>query len=350
MIKTSLVNSAHPPGSPPQDQSNFLFRVYIPELEPAPAPKSFCDPVLVAYKEIPADKGVTSPNKIKEGDVVRVRYGDPSNLAEPKIIEIVETGMTWNIAPDNNTSRTRRNSGRTATTVVAPPPSPTTPVTEPPTDTSPQPPPSSMTAAFIGVPRPTTHGAPQLGPPGGPGWDYAIDPRPYGSPIQEGMLTFPSPPADWNGLDVQIFSEGASNIPILTIADGTIVYAPQLASPTHGYYIIIEYADVINGGNMYVRYANLVEARQVSEMNQEVAKGDIVGYAYSSATWADSSFLFNIYKHSNRGEGTLRDPMSPIGYYPIGSFVGGSAHTAGKSYVFEDMIDPVTGELRTTSP
>jgi hypothetical protein len=109
LINTSLLPKPQPGGSRPRSTSNWLYRVYIPELEPLPAPKSYSDPVLLAYKEIPIDLAMAGTNlKLNEGDVVRVRYQDANNLFGPKIIKkVMEATPEWDIQPVGDVQRQR---------------------------------------------------------------------------------------------------------------------------------------------------------------------------------------------------------------------------------------------------
>jgi len=112
LINTSLLPKPEPEGSPPRGTKNMLYRVYIPELEPLPAPKSYSDPVLLAYKEIPIDIETAPANlQLIEGDVVKVRYQDANNLFGPKIIKKV-SGATpeWDIQPVGDVQRQRSQS------------------------------------------------------------------------------------------------------------------------------------------------------------------------------------------------------------------------------------------------
>ena len=117
LINTSLLPKPQPGGSRPRSTSNWLYRVYIPELEPLPAPKSYSDPVLLAYKEIPIDLAMAGTNlKLNEGDVVRVRYQDANNLFGPKIIKkVMEATPEWEVQPVGNAPRLRVQPSREST-------------------------------------------------------------------------------------------------------------------------------------------------------------------------------------------------------------------------------------------
>jgi len=104
---------------------NFLYRVYIPEIEPLPAPESYDDPVLMAYKEYPVDI-VGHPNIVlNNGDLVRVSFQDASNLASGKIVRklnalnstvVWESKKTPPPPPAGTSTTTSTTTGGTTTT------------------------------------------------------------------------------------------------------------------------------------------------------------------------------------------------------------------------------------------
>ncbi len=71
--------------------ANYLYKVYIPELEPLPAPESYNDPVIGLYADVSIAKGLLVP----EGDIslngalVEVTYQDAETLSGPKITRII---------------------------------------------------------------------------------------------------------------------------------------------------------------------------------------------------------------------------------------------------------------------
>ena len=71
--------------------TNYLYKVYIPELEPLPAPESYNDPVIGLYADVSIAKGLLVP----EGDIslngalVEVTYQDAETLSGPKITRII---------------------------------------------------------------------------------------------------------------------------------------------------------------------------------------------------------------------------------------------------------------------
>ncbi len=75
---------------------NFLYKVYIPELEPLPAPESYQDPVIGLYADVSIAKGLlmsagdeAPPAYLQPGALVEVTYEDVENLSGPKIVRII---------------------------------------------------------------------------------------------------------------------------------------------------------------------------------------------------------------------------------------------------------------------
>ena len=64
-----------------------IYKVYVPELEPRPAPKSFTDPVLHTYPDIMAASGRADLNGLPLGAIVQVTYEDPNRLYNPQIVD-----------------------------------------------------------------------------------------------------------------------------------------------------------------------------------------------------------------------------------------------------------------------
>ena len=73
-----------------RDYPNYAYKVYIPEVEPRPAPKSDRDPVLITYPDVYSD--VDNPEEgsvsIPGGTLVAVKYEDVENLFNPRIVRI----------------------------------------------------------------------------------------------------------------------------------------------------------------------------------------------------------------------------------------------------------------------
>ena len=64
-----------------------IYKVYIPELEPRPAPKSFTDPVLHTYPDVMATAGRADLNGLPLGAIVQVSFEDPNRLYNPQIVD-----------------------------------------------------------------------------------------------------------------------------------------------------------------------------------------------------------------------------------------------------------------------
>ena len=69
------------------DYSDYAYKVYIPELEPRPAPNSNTDPVLVTYPDVYSD--LTDSTPIPLGTIVAVKFEDVENLFNPRIVRVV---------------------------------------------------------------------------------------------------------------------------------------------------------------------------------------------------------------------------------------------------------------------
>ena len=64
-----------------------IYKVYVPELEPRPAPKSFTDPVLHTYPDIMAAPGRSDLNGLPLGAIVQITYEDPNRLYNPQLVD-----------------------------------------------------------------------------------------------------------------------------------------------------------------------------------------------------------------------------------------------------------------------
>jgi len=73
----------------PKKYASFAYKVYIPELECRPAPKSFNDPVLITYPDIYSDVEGTQNLPLELGTLVAVKYEDINNLFNPRIVRKV---------------------------------------------------------------------------------------------------------------------------------------------------------------------------------------------------------------------------------------------------------------------
>jgi len=92
---------------------NYLYKVYIPELEPLPAPTSYQDPVIGLYADMSLAKGAIgiAGHQLAQGDLVEVAYTDVERLLGPKIIRVLNaSGLT--------TDTSEKNSGRNRFKVV----------------------------------------------------------------------------------------------------------------------------------------------------------------------------------------------------------------------------------------
>lgn len=320
----------------------WLYRVYIPELEPLPAPKSYCDPVLVAYKEMPAE--VEGDHIFTEGDVVRVRYSDANNLSEPKIIKLVTSKTEWDIAPNNNTSQNLlRSHSRSATTVVAPPTDTTTSVTEPSTGTTPPIPVINLTAEYIGSPRAVLPGGRNQADPPQPLGREHVYKRPYGFPIQ-GLTQFTGNrmylhntqhPVLGNTQDHLALDQGSpSGTKILAIADGEVIFTKTM-STTAGNYIVIKHPDTINGGFIWTRYLHMRNPTHLAT-GAKVYRGDPIGFVGDTPGYPHTignHLHLDMCKEYRFGRRI--NVVNPIGYYLKGD-VKGKGRFSGKIWVFDD--------------
>lgn len=73
----------------PQKYATYAYKVYIPELEPRPAPISNNDPVLVTYPDVYCDIEGYEFTPLELGTLVAVKYEDVENLFNPRIVRKV---------------------------------------------------------------------------------------------------------------------------------------------------------------------------------------------------------------------------------------------------------------------
>lgn len=66
------------------DYPSVVYKVFIPELEPRPAPRGTGDPILATYPDVYSDIA----SEIAVGNLVRVTYEDVENLYNPRIVAI----------------------------------------------------------------------------------------------------------------------------------------------------------------------------------------------------------------------------------------------------------------------
>lgn len=70
------------------DINQFLYKVYIPELQPLCPPTSFADPIIFNYPDVGVDLPQGGFADFELGAFVTVRYEDPGNLFGPKIVKV----------------------------------------------------------------------------------------------------------------------------------------------------------------------------------------------------------------------------------------------------------------------
>ena len=83
-FRTRLLNLA-------QSEDIIVYKVYIPEIEPRPAPKSSKDPILETYQDVLPDNNLFpdrlfGQTQFQIGQVVGVRFTDFENLSDPRIV------------------------------------------------------------------------------------------------------------------------------------------------------------------------------------------------------------------------------------------------------------------------
>jgi len=71
--------------------NNLAYKVYIPELNPQPAPRGADDPVLRTYPDIYSS--LPGKEALPLGTLVAVKYDDPAFLRGPSIVRVVEYGI-----------------------------------------------------------------------------------------------------------------------------------------------------------------------------------------------------------------------------------------------------------------
>ena len=64
-----------------------VYKVYVPEMEPRPAPKSFTDPILHTYPDIVVPPGRPDLADLPLGAIVQIIYEDPARLYNPTIAD-----------------------------------------------------------------------------------------------------------------------------------------------------------------------------------------------------------------------------------------------------------------------
>jgi hypothetical protein len=89
VYKINETGDEEKPEENPKKYASFAYKVYIPELECRPAPKSFNDPVLITYPDIYSDVEGTQNLPLELGTLVAVKYEDINNLFNPRIVRKV---------------------------------------------------------------------------------------------------------------------------------------------------------------------------------------------------------------------------------------------------------------------
>ncbi len=80
-----------------------VYKVYIPELECRPVPKSFDDPVILTYYDVYLAEGATGDDPVL-GSVVRIKFGNINTFTGPKIISVGKTVAFTDIDAAGNRS------------------------------------------------------------------------------------------------------------------------------------------------------------------------------------------------------------------------------------------------------
>ena len=70
---------------------NIAYKVYIPEIEPRPAPTSSTDPILRTYPNVFSQ--LATKDEIALGSLVVVEYEDPTVLHNPQIVRLLEKAV-----------------------------------------------------------------------------------------------------------------------------------------------------------------------------------------------------------------------------------------------------------------
>ena len=85
-------------------QAHVAYKVYIPELEPRPAPKGNKDPILRTYPDVYTE--MPGAQVIPLGSMVLVRYENPATLSNPKIVKVLARDLQIeNLSVDSSGQR-----------------------------------------------------------------------------------------------------------------------------------------------------------------------------------------------------------------------------------------------------
>ena len=103
----------------------YVYKVYIPETEPRPAPRSAEDSVIGSYPDVYVSPALEATfglnNQIPIGGMVRVAWGDFQNLRSPEIIEYSgDIELTWSGDIAGTTSARRQFDNAPVSTVTSP--------------------------------------------------------------------------------------------------------------------------------------------------------------------------------------------------------------------------------------
>ena len=300
-------NVAAPAGAPPNLTAYNLiaYKVYIPELEPRPAPGGKLNQcaLLRTYPDVYSDV----PQDIPLGSIVVVRFEDKERLFNPRIAKVVGAPLRiTDITVDSQGNALEDKFGSNV----------------------------ASTLGQYGGDR----GMGQKDYPGdykGPDPAYLLPIQgkatllvsstygPRGAPNTEfyrerGLV---GQPQLHNGLDIP----GPVGEKLQAIADGEVTHSAN--SPQAGFNIQIRHKDVINGGEIWTRYLHMAQASPLKK-GDKVRRGDVVGLLGNTGSSTGPHLHFEINKSAVRGKGPPR-PMNPIGYYPAGLIYkrGGEALT-----------------------
>ena len=99
-----------------QEYDNIAYKVYIPELDPRPAPDGTDCTLLRAYSDVYSD----IKTEIPLGSIVVVRYEDKENLFNPRIVRVMEgpiriDGVSWDPAEQKPLEHSFINGNTTST-------------------------------------------------------------------------------------------------------------------------------------------------------------------------------------------------------------------------------------------
>jgi murein DD-endopeptidase MepM/ murein hydrolase activator NlpD len=318
----------------PADNSEELrpvCKVLIPELECRPVPYGFDDPIITTYYDVyvtpAADKMIGRQPLL--GSIVTVKFGNTANFADPRIIRIGKQIAFHGVDPTSNTDAGRNNPS-------APAGAREHGATLPVGDRAPLPPPTDEEV-------PSERG---LLPNGSPQASYPGGSPPYMLPINASRmksdrmyLNNTINPVTGQRQKHHAVDHGArQGTPILAIADGEVTYT-RAHSAEGGNYIVMRHADVINGGNIWVRQLHMSRPTTL-RVGDQVTKGQIIGYVGSTGRSTGPHIHFEIGKTypgtfgGHRSKSVIDHKINPIGYYPRGWFVTKS----GKAYTFPDQM------------